>query len=309
MAGRDPVREARLDHGRPASARWSTPGSSVSSMCRSTARPVGGGHLEDVRHGGARVGLEVRARRPRRRRRRPSASSRAARFAAAVGAGDRRADEGHDLEVDQVGRPPRGPSPAPRRRAVPMSAATSTWVRTAVTPLATSMRTARSARSAMSSTVSDGRWARHATMAPSRSPAGLGTRSAVSALSRWAWGSAAAGSSTWPARSTTGSPGAAVERGARRRRSARRRCGRRRCVPSASVAPCSSITAAPGSGRDVQRLAQAGEDLLGHEVELLVDLARGSGRAGRRRCRGARGRGARGRSRACRRRRRPSRWP
>ena len=55
-----------------------------------------------------------------------------------------------------------------------MSAATSTWVRIAVTPLATSIRAARSARSAMSSRVSDGRWARHATMAPRRSPVGFG---------------------------------------------------------------------------------------------------------------------------------------
>ena len=54
----------------------------------------------------------------------------------------------------------------------------------------------------MSSLVSGGHALCHAVMAPSRSPVVLITRSAVSALSRWAWGSAGAGRSTKPVRSS-----------------------------------------------------------------------------------------------------------
>ncbi len=85
----------------------------------------------------------------------------------------------------------------------PVSAVTSAWVRMAVVPVATSMRAARSARSSMSTRLQRPRTAPMAAMAPSRSPVGLGTRSAVNALSRWAWGSAMAGSTSLEPRSTS----------------------------------------------------------------------------------------------------------
>ena len=49
-----------------------------------------------------------------------------------------------------------------------------------------------------------------ASMARTRSPFGFGTRSARNALSRWRCGSTAAGSKTWPASSSTSSPGSGV---------------------------------------------------------------------------------------------------
>ena len=85
-----------------------------------------------------------------------------------------------------------------------------TWVRTAVAPFANSSSRASVARSAMSSGVNIPADAAviHASMAPIRSPLGLGTCSAVRALSKWACGSAMAPTRSQPARSSLGVPAA-----------------------------------------------------------------------------------------------------
>ena len=84
---------------------------------------------------------------------------------------------------------------------------------------------------------------------PSRSPVGLGTRSARNALSRWAWGSANGGQQH------------VARRGRRRARRARRRASRTTAAirspttrtsalePSASVAPCRSTLRRATAGR------------------------------------------------------------
>jgi hypothetical protein len=91
---------------------------------------------------------------------------------------------------------------------MPMIPPTSTWLRMAVTPLPSSSRAARVARSTTSRRETDGQCASHAAMAPARSPGGLRALDPVSALSRWACGSAGAASSRYPARSILLSPAA-----------------------------------------------------------------------------------------------------
>ena len=84
----------------------------------------------------------------------------------------------------------------------------STWHRTAVVPLRSIPSAAVRARSAMLSTLMPEEYARHDSMAVTRSPAGGLRRSQERALSRWAWGSAGAVRSMYPERSMIESPAA-----------------------------------------------------------------------------------------------------
>ena len=163
----------------------------------------------------------------------------------------------------------------------------------------------------MSSTVIRWRLASIAVTAPSRSPVGFSNRSARNALSRWACGSAIAGSSSRPSRSTTSSP--AVER---------ERCGdridrcrgtirtsavaRRRGGRSGSSNRSDAAGSGSGRGRRSIGLAEPREHLFDHEVQLLDHLLVSSP-GSRRRSRRASGRAGHARSRGRRRRRRSNR--
>ena len=191
---------------RAMSRRFSIVGSRVSSVCRSTGRAASRAAVKATSM--AASGSESRCGQP------PTTSTPSSK--AALSTARPSAPSAPVIGLPVRATIWRSTSPSNRRRtscrartpSTPASRVVFTWERTAVTPQAISSSTAAEALSTRLSSLSrpSAAAAAHASTAPGRSPAGLGISSAVRALSRWAWGSAGAGSSSQPSRSSLSNP-------------------------------------------------------------------------------------------------------